>query len=139
MRFLGGFFIATILFASQIAAQSPGPLRVEGHAFSASTMRPLPGVSVELWAFYDSGPETSSVTAMTTDEGGFYWAESPFTLVDNDGNDRATGYAYAFICRYGSDQKVQIMPLYHSLTPGQVYSRNIYMNVPAHVAECSGH
>lgn len=138
MRFLGGLFIAIILFASQIAAQSPGPLRVEGHVFSARTLRPLPGAHVELWGFYPEHPLLTTTLPTATDEGGFYLLESHFASVDGDGNDRAVGYAFAFICHYGEQMKVQIMPLYRSVTPFQVYQRNVYMQVPEDVHSCDG-
>ena len=117
-------------------AEPTGKLRVEGHVFSATTLRPLPGVMIELWSFYPEHPLFTAAFPNQTDEGGFYQFDSDFASVDEDGNDRATAYAFAFICRYQGQRKVQIVPFYRSLVPMQVYTRNVYMQVPASVGAC---
>ncbi len=129
---------ALLLIGSVAKADQSKDIRVEGHAFSATTLKPLAGVDVELWAFYHVGLPPEAGYSISTDEGGFYRIEITPQITDENNNDLAIGYAFAFICRFGDQHKVQIMPLYKSLTPNQVYHRNVYMQVPANVSSCAG-
>jgi hypothetical protein len=131
--------LVILLSHSGVHAQTSGSIKVEGHAFSAKSLRPLPGVAVELWGFYPTSPSFTTTYPTLTDEGGFYRIETEFLSVDESGNDSATGYAFAFICRYNGTKKVQIMPLYRNLNPDIVYHRNVYMQVPETVTYCEGY
>lgn len=105
---------------------------VEGHVYSSATLKPLPGVRVELWAFYPSEISQHVALDTDTDVGGFYRFEFSPLVVDDDGKDEALGYAFAYNC----NGVVQIVSLYTKLHTDRVYQRNVYMNVPASVNSC---
>lgn len=118
---------------SHVSAQTIKNYQVEGHVFSASTLRPLPGVKTELWEFLRDGSQTYIAW---TDEGGFYVIEYPPSIAEQNGLQDVQGYAFAFICEYRNQRKVQIVPLYSSIERGKVYKRNVYLNVPKTVLKC---
>lgn len=111
-------------------------IRIEGHGFSASTLKPLPGVEVQLFAFHPGGMQFIASATVVTDEGGFYSFEELPLHRDENGSDIAVGYAFALVCMHANGVKVQIMPLYRSLQPSTVYARNFYMQVPESVVVC---
>ena len=128
--------MSLISVATTATAQTRTGFGVEGHVFSAETLRPLQGAVVELWNF----PTTDSRFAMgiETDEGGFYRFEFEPTTIDEHGDEITFGYAFSYLCRYGEQEhKVQIVPLYMQLRPGRIYQRNVYLNVPASVRRCN--
>lgn len=139
-RFVVCFFVLQLSILSLSAsAQDLSDIRIEGHAFSATTLKPLPGVGVEVWGFYQDSPNFHTTLTALTDEGGAYVIEAPISFLDDEGKDIALGYAFAFYCRYQGKRKVQIMPLYRSLVPKEVYHRNVYLQVPENVTKCDGY
>lgn len=138
MRYLLIFtFFFNVIFIDAINADESKTFRIEGHAFSASTLKPLPGLRVQLYGFPFLGQPPTISRLTFTNEGGFYIYEF-LALTNEDGSIPPIGYAFAFICNYGGQQNVQVIPLYRSLVPQTVYSRNVYMQVPESVTRCDG-
>lgn len=126
---------AYALLVSMTSAYAQGSdFGVEGHVFSKSTNRALPGAFVQVFQY--GSPSSPGISAtLNSDNTGFYGAQLQILAVDpSEASFPAT--AIEVTCVTKRRTYATRYPFYFPIQSGTVYSRDYYIDVPSSVKQC---